>query len=452
MNRCCDRQTFDKCVAMVNGFKEYLLRHGQPVYENPSPGNHEGGITTLEEKSLGCLQKGGTTPVVDVLPYGGRLARPGLNLVAGPGNDPVSTTALVAAGCQMVLFSTGRGTPFGGPVPTPKIASNTPLAERKSGWIDFDAGRLVAGASMAALADELLALVVDIASGRRLARNEINGYRQIAHLQGRRNAVTGGGSTTPMDKADHDACDFWQFASSSGQDAIVFMPIGRSLSRILDPRLSSRLTGRSLVHSCPPRFPRFQRRFRQQFSIVHPHDEERSVWLLGKRPVGSPFFDVNQKGTIDNEVDGNRGKKPFLPRIPVPRHFDPGRNQLFGVPILAHISSNPRFRRTLVCPLQFLEMMADAPVQRRDEHHGIALQASFVRVRWMFGDFPFDILDHSLKVLPAGNAGKNDLIRFGVLAEINRELGWGTHAVAFENVERFKLVSQSVVRVLILAA
>ena len=180
VNRCRDRETFDKCVAMVNGFKEYFLRHGQPVYENPSPGNNEGGITTLEEKSLGCLQKGGTTPVMDVLPYGGRLAQPGLNLVAGPGNDLVSTTALAAAGCQMVLFSTGRGTPFGGPVPTPKIASNTPLAQRKSGWIDFDAGRLVAGASMPKLADELLALIVDIASGRQLTRNEINGCRQIA--------------------------------------------------------------------------------------------------------------------------------------------------------------------------------------------------------------------------------------------------------------------------------
>ena len=180
MNRCRDRQTFDKCVTMVNGFKEYFLRYGQPVYENPSPGNNEGGITTLEEKSQGCLQKSGTTPVMDVLPYGGRLAQPGLNFVAGPGNDLVSTTALAAAGCQMVLFSTGRGTPFGGPVPTPKIASNTPLAQRKSGWIDFDAGRLVAGASMPKLADELLALVVDIASGRQLTRNEINDCRQIA--------------------------------------------------------------------------------------------------------------------------------------------------------------------------------------------------------------------------------------------------------------------------------
>lgn len=180
MNRCSDRATFDKCVAMINGFKEYFLRHGQAVYENPSPGNNEGGITTLEEKSLGCLQKGGTSPVADVVPYGGRLVRPGLNFVAGPGNDAVSTTALVAAGCQMVVFSTGRGTPFGGPVPTLKIASNTSLAQRKPAWIDFDAGRLLAGASMPALAAELLTLVVEVASGRQLARNETNGFRQIA--------------------------------------------------------------------------------------------------------------------------------------------------------------------------------------------------------------------------------------------------------------------------------
>ena len=180
MNRCIDRDVFDRCAAMVNGFKEYFLRHGQTVYENPSPGNREGGITTLEEKSLGCLQKGGTTPVMDVLPYGGRIVRPGLTFIAGPGNDIVSVTLLAAAGAQLILFSTGRGTPLGGPVPTLKISSNTPLAERKPHWIDFDAGRLLQGASPVGLAGELLGIVLRVASGLEPTRNEINGFREIA--------------------------------------------------------------------------------------------------------------------------------------------------------------------------------------------------------------------------------------------------------------------------------
>lgn len=179
LNRCASRAVFDDCVGMINGFKEYFLRYNQVVYENPSPGNKEGGITTLEEKSLGCLQKGGTSAVVAVLPYGGRLAQPGLNFLTGPGNDIVSLTALAASGAHLALFTTGRGTPLGGPVPTLKISSNSDLATRKSGWIDFDAGRIIAGQSMAAAADELLDLVVATASGK-LARNEVNGFREIA--------------------------------------------------------------------------------------------------------------------------------------------------------------------------------------------------------------------------------------------------------------------------------
>ena len=179
MNRCATPEVFAACSAMVNGFKEYFLRHGQVVYENPAPGNKDGGITTLEEKSLGCLQKGGTTPVVDVLPYGGRMTRTGLSFLTGPGNDIVSVTALAAAGVHLILFTTGRGTPLGGPVPTVKIATNSTLAERKPHWIDFDAGRLLKGETMSGLAGELLQVVIAMASGRQLARNEINGFREI---------------------------------------------------------------------------------------------------------------------------------------------------------------------------------------------------------------------------------------------------------------------------------
>ena len=181
MARAADRGVFDRTVAMVNSFKEYFLRHGQAVYENPSPGNKAGGISTLEEKSLGCTQKGGTGPVSDVLDYGEPLKTPGLNLLTGPGNDMVATTVLTAAGAQIVLFSTGRGTPFGGPVPTVKIATNHELAERKPNWIDFDAGVLVRGGTdLDKLGKELFDYVVRLASGEVEARNETYGYQEIA--------------------------------------------------------------------------------------------------------------------------------------------------------------------------------------------------------------------------------------------------------------------------------
>jgi len=179
LNRCVTPGVFTDCVDMINNFKAYFQRHGQAVYENPSPGNKDGGITTLEEKSLGCLQKGGASAVVDVLPYGGRVAKPGLNFLTGPGNDIVSLTALTAAGAHLVLFTTGRGTPLGGPVPTLKIASNSELAARKPGWIDFDAGRLIGGVPLPVLADELLDYVLATADGRP-TRNEENGFREIA--------------------------------------------------------------------------------------------------------------------------------------------------------------------------------------------------------------------------------------------------------------------------------
>jgi altronate hydrolase len=180
MDRCVDETVFDQTVALINDFKTYFLSHNQPVYENPAPGNKAGGITTLEEKSLGCIRKGGRSPVVDVSAYGEQIRKTGLNLLNGPGNDIVSTTALAAAGAQLVLFTTGRGTPLGGPVPTLKIASNSDLATRKKRWIDFDAGRLLAGEPMDLLAKDLLAQINAIASGRRQCRNEEMGSRQIA--------------------------------------------------------------------------------------------------------------------------------------------------------------------------------------------------------------------------------------------------------------------------------
>lgn len=183
LHRAMNADVSDATVHLVNAFREYFHRHGEPIDENPSPGNKEGGITTLAEKSLGCVQKGGTFPVKQVLDYG-QQASPGLGGIAllnGPGNDGVSGSVLSAAGAHMVLFSTGRGTPMGFPVPTIKISTNTSLAERKSGWIDFNAGPFADGTStMNKLGDELFRLVLEVASGRVLTKTELNGYREIS--------------------------------------------------------------------------------------------------------------------------------------------------------------------------------------------------------------------------------------------------------------------------------
>jgi altronate hydrolase len=179
MERATDATVFDAMVQVVNDFKNYYLRSGQPVHENPSPGNIVGGITTLEEKSLGAVQKGGRAAVTDVVRYAGRVRRKGLTLLEAPGNDGISSTALVAAGATLLLFTTGRGTPLGFPAPTLKISSNTPLAENKPHWIDFDAGQALSGSNLEELADRLMAKIVATASGER-ARNELNEEREIA--------------------------------------------------------------------------------------------------------------------------------------------------------------------------------------------------------------------------------------------------------------------------------
>ncbi len=176
MQRCESPEVFNKTVKLINDFKDYYARHGQVIYENPSPGNKKGGITTLEEKSLGCVQKGGLSKVVDVLDYGDRLTKNGLSLLNGPGNDIVAITNLMAAGVHIILFTTGRGTPVGAPVPTVKIATNRSLAERKSSWIDFDASPTLEGR---ALTEELYEYVISVAEGKE-TRNEINDYREIS--------------------------------------------------------------------------------------------------------------------------------------------------------------------------------------------------------------------------------------------------------------------------------
>ncbi len=176
MQRCESEEVFEKTVKLINDFKDYYARHNQVIYENPSPGNKKGGITTLEEKSLGCVQKGGLSKVVDVLDYGDRLTKNGLSLLNGPGNDIVAITNLMAAGVHIILFTTGRGTPVGSAVPTVKIATNHSLAERKTGWIDFDASPCLEGK---ALTDELFDYIIEVAEGKE-TQNEAHDYREIS--------------------------------------------------------------------------------------------------------------------------------------------------------------------------------------------------------------------------------------------------------------------------------
>ena len=179
MNRCETPELFEKTVKLVNDFKEYFLSHGEPVGENPSPGNKAGGISTLEDKALGCTQKCGRAPVSGVLGYGDRLQVKGLNLLSAPGNDLVASTALASAGCQIVLFTTGRGTPFGTFIPTMKISTNSNLFRNKPNWIDFNAGELVEGKSMKEVLAKFINKIIAVANGEK-ARNEENGYREIS--------------------------------------------------------------------------------------------------------------------------------------------------------------------------------------------------------------------------------------------------------------------------------
>lgn len=178
-NRCKNEEVFRKAVKMVEDFKKYFTDHGQVVYENPSPGNKAGGITTLEDKSCGCVQKGGSAQIMDVLGYADPVKTKGLNLLSGPGNDMVSTTDLTAAGCHLILFTTGRGTPFGAPAPTVKIATNSALAKKKADWIDFNAGSVAEGEDLDQAGDRLLDFVLEIASGKK-TRTEEHNCREIS--------------------------------------------------------------------------------------------------------------------------------------------------------------------------------------------------------------------------------------------------------------------------------
>lgn len=179
MNRCCNEEVFEKTVHLINDFKGYFRKFDQPIYENPSPGNKKGGITTLEDKSLGCTQKGGSATVVDVLQYAQPIVKPGLNLLQAPGNDLVAASSLALSGCQLVLFTTGRGTPFGSFVPTMKISTNSRLFHHKANWIDFNAGSLVEDEEMPVVLQRFIEYILKVAEGEKLKHENI-GFKEIA--------------------------------------------------------------------------------------------------------------------------------------------------------------------------------------------------------------------------------------------------------------------------------
>ncbi|HOO27343.1 MAG TPA: UxaA family hydrolase, partial [Lachnospiraceae bacterium] len=180
MDRADDREVFEKTVRLINGFKEYFSSCHQPIYENPSPGNKEGGLSTLEDKAWGCTQKSGSSNVKDVLAYGQLIEKAGLNLLSAPGNDLVASTALAASGAQIILFTTGRGTPFASIVPTIKLSTNTELAVKKAHWIDFDCGRLLhTDITTEMLGRELYEYVLTVAGGMTV-KSERAGYRDLA--------------------------------------------------------------------------------------------------------------------------------------------------------------------------------------------------------------------------------------------------------------------------------
>lgn len=179
MNRCETEALFHQTVDLINDFKNYFKSHNQTIYENPSPGNKKGGISSLEDKSLGCTQKSGSAPVSGVLSYGETVKAKGLNLLSAPGNDLVASTALAASGAQIVLFTTGRGTPFASPVPTVKISTNNRLADKKQNWIDFNCGVMVDGIPLDQVSDELLDFVLEIASGKK-TKSENAGFHDMA--------------------------------------------------------------------------------------------------------------------------------------------------------------------------------------------------------------------------------------------------------------------------------
>lgn len=180
INRCVSDKVFQKAADMLNEYKDYFISHGQPVHSNPAPGNYEGGISSLEDKSLGCVQKGGTAPISDVISYGDQIRTNGLTLLGGPGSDLVSATNLTAAGAHIVIFSTGRGTPYCTAVPTVKVSTNTALAEKKKDWIDFNAGTVAEGQPIKEAAQALFEYLLKLVSGKIKTHGEQNNYREIA--------------------------------------------------------------------------------------------------------------------------------------------------------------------------------------------------------------------------------------------------------------------------------
>ena len=172
VNRCHDDAGADKFLQLMQAYEKAATRAGSGFDMNPSPGNIRDGLITDAMKSAGAAKKGGSSPVTDVLDYGDYISRPGLNLLCTPGNDVESTTGMVGAGANVVLFTTGLGTPTGNPIaPVIKVATNTELAKRMPDIIDVDTGPVISGLkSIPEMGDELLEYLIRVASGEVTAK------------------------------------------------------------------------------------------------------------------------------------------------------------------------------------------------------------------------------------------------------------------------------------------
>ena len=180
MNRARNQEVFDKTVGLINHFKEYFMSYGEKINENPSPGNKAGGITTLEDKSLGCVQKGGRALVEDVLAYGDRGNEERPQPAAGTGERFSRLQCLSRCRSPYVTVYDGTGHAVACPVPTIKISSNSHLAGFKRNWIDFNAGTIAEGESREAAADRLFQYILDVASGRVHAKSEALDKHELA--------------------------------------------------------------------------------------------------------------------------------------------------------------------------------------------------------------------------------------------------------------------------------
>ena len=186
VDRCVDVDTAKKFISLMKAYENKVIASGTDFSTNPSPGNIKDGLITDAMKSAGAAKKGGSSAIVDVLDYGEYIKTPGLNLLCTPGNDVESTTAMAGSGANLIIFTTGLGTPTGNPVaPVIKVSSNTTVFNKMKDIIDFNTGSIIEGTqSLEELSDEMLNFIIKVASGEITTKAVIN--RQFDFLPWKR--------------------------------------------------------------------------------------------------------------------------------------------------------------------------------------------------------------------------------------------------------------------------